>query len=318
MARELHKLETINGKVAMAWAGDTPWHGLGTKVPNDLTPVQMLEAASLNWTVNPVPLVANVNGLEIPTGHRALVRDIDNKVIDVVTNDWNPVQNIEAFEFFNDFVAAGDMEMHTAGSLRDGQIVWALAKINDGFELFGGRDRIDNYLLFTNPHTYGRSIDVRVTSIRAVCMNTLTMAVNSKSNNVVKVSHRVVFDADEVKTTLGVARQKLAKYREVAEYLSTKRAKEEDVVEYFKRVFPALGSGEKAMSKSATRALEYMESQPGAEFGRGTWWQSLNAVTYFVDHKAGRTDDSRLTSAWYGQGRQTKLRAVELALEMAN
>ena len=49
---------------------------------------------------------------------------------------------------------AGDMEMHTAGSLQDGQIVWALAKVKDSFELFKG-DTVESYLLFSNPHKYG-------------------------------------------------------------------------------------------------------------------------------------------------------------------
>ena len=35
-------------------------------------------------------------------------------------------KNETAFEFFSEYVMAGDMEMHTAGSLRGGQNVWAL------------------------------------------------------------------------------------------------------------------------------------------------------------------------------------------------
>ena len=115
-----HELEFVNGKAQMAYAGDVPWHGLGVKVSNDLTPEQMLKAAGLDWTVDPVDLFAEVGGDRLPTGHRALVRSSDQKVIDVITNDWNPVQNSEAFEFFNDFVAHGDMSMVTAGSLKDG------------------------------------------------------------------------------------------------------------------------------------------------------------------------------------------------------
>ena len=43
-----HMIETVNGKAQMAYSGDVPWHGLGVKVPSDLTPAQMLEAAGLN------------------------------------------------------------------------------------------------------------------------------------------------------------------------------------------------------------------------------------------------------------------------------
>jgi phage/plasmid-like protein (TIGR03299 family) len=173
-----HMIESVDGKAQMAYAGDTPWHGLGTKVPNDLTPLQMLEAAGLNWSVEKVPAYAKVGGKNVAIGQSALVRSFDEKILDVVSDDWNPVQNEEAFDFFNDFVAAGDMEMHTAGSLRDGQIVWSLAKIKESFELFKG-DQIDSYLLFSNFHKYGYSTDVRFTPIRVVCKNTLSLSLNS-------------------------------------------------------------------------------------------------------------------------------------------
>ena len=181
-----HMIEMINGKAQMAYSGDVPWHGLGTKVPADLTPVQMLDAAGLNWSVEKVPAFAKVAGKDVEVGRSALVRNVDNKILDVVSDDWNPIQNEEAFEFFNEFVAAGDMEMHTAGSLRDGQIVWGLAKVKDSFELFKG-DQVDSYLLFSNFHRYGFSTDVRFTPIRVVCNNTLTLSLNSKVENFVSI-----------------------------------------------------------------------------------------------------------------------------------
>lgn len=318
-----HMIEMVDGKASMAYAGDVPWHGLGTKVSNDLTPEQMLKAANLDWTVDPVDLYAEVGDRRLPTGHRALVRSSDQKVLDVITDDWNPCQNHEAFEFFNDFVAAGDMEMETAGSLKDGKIVWALAKVKESFELFGGQDVVEAYLHFTNPHSYGQSIDVRFTPIRVVCNNTLTLSLSQKSKNMVKVSHRREFDADMVKEALGVAKEKLATYKEMAQYLSQKRYNDENVVDYFKRVFPVLTNkkdSEKELSKSAERAVEIIRTndQPGAEFGKGTWWEAFNATTFMVDHEIGRSADTRLTSAWYGANRNLKTKALETAVEMAD
>ena len=67
-----HMIETLaDGTASMAYAGDLPWHGLGTKVSNDLTPEQMLKAAGLDWTVDPVELFANVDGKQLTTGHRS-------------------------------------------------------------------------------------------------------------------------------------------------------------------------------------------------------------------------------------------------------
>jgi phage/plasmid-like protein (TIGR03299 family) len=290
----------------MAYAGEVPWHGLGTPVPSDLTPEQMLEKAGLNWEVEKVPAYANVNGEQVEVGKSALVRTSDNRVLDVVGNDWNPLQNADAFDFFNDFVMAGDMDMHTAGSLLGGKRVWALAKVKDSFELFGGKDRVDNYLLFSNPHEYGMSIDIRMTPVRVVCNNTLTVSLRSASNNFAKVSHRTVFDAETVKETMGLAEIKLNKYQEAAEFIASKR------------LFPVLGEAKrKKQSKGAKNVLELLDTQPGAELGEGTFWQLYNGVTYYVDHEMGRTDDNRLNNAWFGAGVKKKQDALDLALEMA-
>jgi len=314
-----HELEMVGDKALMAYTGDVPWHGLGTKVPADLTPEQMLDAAGLNWEVEKIPAFADINGIQTPIGQSALVRKSDHKMLDVVSDDWNPVQNQIAFEFFDEYVRAGDMEMNTAGSLKDGQIVWGLAKIKESFELFGG-DQIDAYLLFSNFHKYGFSTDVRFTPIRVVCNNTLTLSLNSKVERMVKISHRKQFNPGNVKEMLGIATDKLTKYKEMAAFLGSKKAKGEDIVEYFCRVFPVSGSNEnktKEISKNAQIAIDILHTQPGAEYAQGTWWQTFNSVTYLTDHLAGRSVDSRLTSSWYGSNKNLKTKALELAVEMA-
>lgn len=311
-----HMVET------MAYAGEVPWHGLGVQVPADLSPAQMLDKAGLDWTVEKVPAFANIGNKQVNVGWSALVRSSDEQVLSVVSNDWNPVQNHEAFEFFHEYCAAGDMEMHTAGSLRNGQIVWALAKIKDSFELFKG-DQVDSYLLFTNPHKFGQSIDVRFTPIRVVCNNTLTLSLEQKADRVVKKSHRTQFDAAMVKEQLGIATDKLAKYKEMAQFLGSKRYTEGSLTDYFNKIFPVLaynkekGPQRKELSKSATRALEIIDTQPGAEYARGSWWQAFNAVTYLTDHEIGRSVDTRLQSAWFGPNKNLKVKALETAVAMA-
>ena len=313
-----HELEVVNGKAKMVYAGAVPWHGLGKQISPDLTPEQVLAEAGLDWEVSKVPAFANIAGKQTAVGWSALVRSEDNKVLDVVSDDWNPVQNQEAFEFFNDFIAEGDMEMHTAGSLRGGQIVWALAKVKDSFELFGG-DRVDSYLHFTNFHKYGCSTDVRFTPIRVVCNNTLTLSLNTKVERMVKISHRREFDGDNVKLMLGVAQEKLSKYKEMAKFLGAKRYTADSMVDYFKSVFPVSGpeNSKKEISKSAKTALGVVDTQPGAEFARGSFWQLFNTVTYLTDHLAGKTADTRLQSAWYGSNKVLKTKALETAIEMA-
>jgi len=169
-----HMVET------MAYAGEVPWHGLGVPVSNDLTPAQMMQKAGLDWNVQEVETFIEYNGTKQTTGQKALVRETDGRILTTVGENWKPVQNEQAFEFFHEYVMAGDMEMHTAGSLKDGQMVWALAKINNTMEFFKG-DQVDSYLLFSNPHQYGKTIDIRFTPIRVVCNNTLTLSLDQKT-----------------------------------------------------------------------------------------------------------------------------------------
>ena len=301
-------------------AYQTPWHGLGVPVLNDLSPSQMLEKAGLDWSVDRHPTFVNLDGKSVYTGKDVLVRSSDNSILTHISEGWNPCQNETAFDFFTEFVASGDMEMNTAGSLKKGKIVWALAKVKESFSLFNGKDQVDSYLLFTNPHEYGKSIDIRFTAIRVVCNNTLTLALENKSDMVVRLNHSRQFDPELVKQTLGIASNRLSTYKEAAEYLSKKPFTVETLQQYYEEVFPSTSKDEQSekLSRAAKLALENVNTQPGAELGEGTWWQAFNGVTFTVDHLLGRSDDTRLTNAWYGVNRQRKVDALQKAIDYAN
>ena len=87
-----HNVET------MAYSGEVPWHGLGTKVSNDIGIDDMLKEAGLDWKVIPVPVFGELNGKKISSDYQMLVRNSDRKVLTMITDSWNPVQNLEAFE----------------------------------------------------------------------------------------------------------------------------------------------------------------------------------------------------------------------------
>ena len=314
-----HQVET------MAYAGEVPWHGLGVPVNNDLTPNQMMKKAGLDWTVEQYDSYATLpNGKKVATGMKALVRSSDNKVLTNIGQIWNPVQNEEAFEFFSEYVLAGDMEMHTAGSLKGGQMVWALAKVKESFDLFGG-DKVESYLLFSNPHLYGKSIDIRFTPIRVVCNNTLSLSLAEQAERSIKVGHRGSFNADEVKKALGIASDKLKTYKEMAEFLGSKRYNIDSLVEYYNTVYPRTADKRvqnkelslETLSKNATACYDALEQQPGAKYAEGSWWQAFNSVTYVTDHMQGRNPDNRLYSSWFGGNQIKKRNALQTALEFA-
>ena len=313
-----HQVET------MAYAGQVPWHGLGVPVSNDLSPTMMMEKAGLDWKVREVESFVEFDGRKIPTGNKSLVRETDGKILTNVGKDWKPVQNEEAFNFFGEYVISGDMEMNTAGSLKGGKIVWALAIVKESFDLFKG-DKVDSYPLFSNPHQYGRSIDIRFTPIRVVCNNTLSLSLDMQADKSVKVGHRSEFDADKVKEALGIASEKLNSYKEMAEFLGNKRYTGEALIEYFNTVFPRTTDKRvqgkalsvDTLSRNAKLCYDVMDEQPGAEYATGSWWQAFNAVTYSADHLQGKSEDNRLYSSWYGWNQLRKRDALKTAIEFA-
>lgn len=314
-----HMIERkADGSYSHAYAGETPWHGLGTKVEANLSAAQMLAAAGIDWEVRKQPMFwKGPNQIQHATTMTALLRSTDDMVLDYVPETWNPLQNAEAFDFFHDFVEKGDMEMHTAGSLKDGQVVWGLAKIKNSFSVFG-KDVVDNYILFSNPHKFGAAIDIRTTSIRVVCNNTITMALNGKSNQVAKVSHRRKFDADEVKSTLGIVTEKHRRMKEASEFLASKEYTSDQLREFMTTVFPAGGSGKKEISMNAKKAMGIIDQQPGADIFPGTWYNALQAVTFLTSHDMGHQNDSRLYNQWFGKAQAIGVNALNTAVEMAN
>jgi phage/plasmid-like protein (TIGR03299 family) len=284
----------------------------------------MLKAAGLDWTTEVIPTYYTYNKKRQPTGDAALIRSSDGLLLDTVTEDWKPVQNADAADFFQSYIDEASATMHTAGSINDGQKVWFLAKLKqDQFSLFKGKDVVEPFLLFTNPNIYGVSTSVSLTPVRVVCNNTLTLSLSGHKNSdkIIRVSHRREFIAEDVKKTLGLVTKKMTQYKEAMSFLASKKISPEQLTEYLKVVFPVITTktdSKKDMSKTAQVALAAVEQQPGAEFGRGTYYPAYQAVTFTLDHLSGRTDDARLNSAWYGDARTRKTKALETALEMAN
>lgn len=310
-----HEIEVIDGKAQHAYVGETPWHGLGTHLPEGVTPQEMMKAAGLDWEVEKrVNYIKTSQGMK-NTGTYSLVRATDETVLTQVGEGWTPVQNKEAFDFFNEFCEAGDMTMETAGSIRNGQYVWAMAKVKSDFTLFGG-DRVEANLLFANPHQFGRSIDIKFTPIRVVCNNTFVLALSKQSNHQVRVTHRGEFDPEMAKQTLGLVSSKMEEYKQAAEFLGSKSLDDKKFKEFLNKVMGGVTADGK-MTRSTQTVYELLDTQPGAEFARGTYWSALNAYTHYMDHLQGRSNETRLANNWFGLARNKKINAMQTALEMA-
>lgn len=339
-----HEVET------MAWAGEKPWHGLGVEVDPNLTPLEMQEAAKLNWTVSKRPSYTldapewseNVGIIQAENTFH-IVRDSDNRILSHCGRDYIPIQNSDIFKFFKRFTEAGHMTMETAGSLKNGGEIWGLAKISEDFELVGG-DLIKGYLLIDQPHIVGRSMTIKVTPVRVVCNNTMTMALRQDGTASFRMPHVREF-GDEVieaaEEALGLSTEQMTKFKEAATLLSNKKAKHSEVLDYIGEIYQpimiaeyrneqrlreegkAIGIQEPLkdkLNKFPSLVVDAMEYSPGANLksAKGTWWGALNAVTYVEDHlRESQNEGNALHSSWFGAAANRKGKALELALKRA-
>src|SRR4051794_15452512 len=98
------------GKASMMYVGEEPWHGLGTKLDHPATAAQAIEAANLNWRVKKVPVYAWDNKIAYPI-HDSFMVVPENRwgmeqcpTWGPVSGNYTPLQNSEAFEFFDPIV----------------------------------------------------------------------------------------------------------------------------------------------------------------------------------------------------------------------
>lgn len=307
---------------SMAYTNEVPWHGLGARVDQAPTVKEMIRLAKLDWRVDRVPM--QVNGVDVP-GFAALQRSSDKKILDVVGAHYKPVQNVDAFKFFVEFVEAGGATMETAGSLRGGKLVWGLADLKASFKMKNKDDVVKGYLLIASPHEQGRSFTIRFTTVRVVCNNTLTLALTDYSRKF-SMNHRSTFDDTMIakaKDTLGIARDQLGEFEHNAKVLQKLNLKERDIIRILQPVYQPdvalkdlLADFDEHANSKMKAVLGALSKAPGAEPGNG--WGVLNAVTYYSDHIASRTADKRLTNAWLGRTAGHKEAVLTKLLEMAS
>lgn len=317
-----HEVETI------AFANETPWHGLGERVDDCITVDDMLVKAGLNWEVEQIPTFCEIGGKRIEVDRSVLVRKTDNRILTITSPAWKPLQNAQALEFFREYCEAGQAKLETAGSLRGGKIIWGLASVNKAFTL-AGRDNVKGYILLVSPHEVGKGISVRATSVRVVCANTLAMA--EKGETHYSQSHLKEFNAAAAKEMVAFTVDQIDRMKLQAEALQSLKMSEYDTVRFLAKFFQPIEGLEKdggeddrvkallnepaEQNVNMKNVLWAVDKAPGATPGNG--WGVLNGVTYWADHMGGREKDARLYRSWFGHTGKIKEKARDELLEMA-
>lgn len=320
----------------MAYTGERPWHGLGVR----LAPHESIEVwakqAGMDWRIEAadVQYVASSpspDSLQIVPDQRVLYRSDTKNPLSVVSSRFKVVQPAEVLEFYRDLTEIGGYELETAGVLKGGRKLWALARTGHDVLLKGG-DIVNGYVLLATACDGTLATTAQFTSIRVVCNNTLAIAL-ADGEGVVKVPHRSDFNARAVKQQLGIAIRPWPDFEDRIKALADCRVSERTVERFLEKVFAqsekeTVSSTENPSHELSVSSLTYEQAMKkvrglyaGAGRGanllsaEGTAWGLLNGVTEYVDHhRRSRSDDHRRDAAWFGQGLQIKQRAWDEAM----
>jgi len=329
-----HQVDMTRGRAAMAYMGETPWHGLGQKLSPGADLATWQAEAGMDWEAVKTPVLFDRTSIGVSGQMNVgIATDVDNCVLyrsdtgaplSVVSSRYQLVQPKQIFEFFRDLTERDGFHMETAGSLKDGRQIWTLANSEAAMAL-PGNDLVKGYLLLATSFDGSMATQARFTSVRVVCNNTLTMATQGKAD--CSVRHSSVFSADDVKVHLKIGdawRAFQASAEEMAKYsVSPKTFVELVMAAYFDLRTPAKVAAfledekkKDATDKLVARVADAFANAPGQHLAsaRQTLWGAVNAVTFDVDHQyPARSRDNRLASAWFGKGETIKNRALEYA-----
>jgi phage/plasmid-like protein (TIGR03299 family) len=302
--------KTVDGKDAMAYVGETPWHGLGQELTEDASLDVWAKESGLDFKLATAEVQFNSDFKY--DSKKVMYRTDTNHPLGIVSNKYQIVQPIQVLEFFKSMVGTV-AHLETAGVLRHGAHYWALARMDGEFNIAG--DRVKQYLLLASSADGSLATQARLTSVRVVCNNTLQLAQQGAANVVVR--HTSVFQPDMIMNRLGECNDTFKAFEQTAKILADIRLSSKDAQSVFNKLIN--GNADKP-SQRADRAFQLFNGQGiGAdlESAKGTAWGALNAITQLVDWETARTDNARLHNAWFGRGVDLKQNAVNELLAVA-
>ncbi len=261
-----------------------PWHGIGTIVEECPNSEIALHLAGLDWKVEQKD-VCTSDGALIP-GYKANVRDCDQRVLGIVSDRYQVVQNEEAFAFTDELLDSG-VQYETAGSLQGGKRIFLLARLPQRFIIAG--DEISPYFVVMNSHDASCSIKAAMTPVRVVCQNTLNLAFRTaKRTWMTKHTSNIMERIEDARATLQFAEQYMGELGKGIDELARKRLTDKKVMQYMSEFFPVTEDMTAAQKKNNLALLNDMKARyfdaPDLQDLGKNGYRFINAVSDFATH----------------------------------
>lgn len=310
----------------MFYVGAVPWHGLGTKLDKVATSAEAIAAAGLGWTVEKYPVFAQTpEGMKQVPRSFAVTRSDNNAPLGIVGDRYTPMQNKDAFSFFDSVVGVKEAMYHTAGSLGDGERIWILAKL-PGYIQVAKNDIVDKYLLLANTHNGTSSVEMLFSPVRVVCQNTLNMAIQGAKGDIAKARHTrgIMLKTDNIRESLKIVNYQYDIMEQASKKMVDKQMNQGHLEKYLEKIGLLRNVIEEDEERRTTRSenifntmVNLFEHGKGNDMPevRGTLWAGYNSVVEYVDYIRGN-DKKRANSLLFGSGADIKQKAWDTAVAM--
>lgn len=308
---------------------EKPWHGQGEILADYPTTEEAYEKSGLNWTVNKIQMSYLFNGEQKMSEDFALVRDKDGTQLGTCKNGYEIFQNKDGFEWCRPLVETDLWKYETAGSLRNGIVGWILLKQGE-IELVH-KDILKQYLLLTWAHDGSKTVQPMSTSIRVVCNNTLTAALNEATNkNRVKHTSKMIMKLEEIRKLYETTKEQFEHQKEMFSMMLDFKMSEGMVNEYIDKIMANafnitdlnnMKEGKKKTINQNIRATLIDGAFNGtgtAELGIGnTMYGVFNGIEEAVEHcLGGKRVKDRGMNILFGTGANIVDTAYNTALQM--
>ncbi|WP_431283170.1 DUF932 domain-containing protein [Humitalea sp. 24SJ18S-53] len=312
---------------SMVYVGETPWHGLGKKVESSASAAEFLRAGNLDWQVRLAPAAGAKQDGRGRWNRMTIMRDPvepepDPVALGMVTSRYKPLQNTEAFAFFDPLIATDWARYEAAGALGDGETVWVQVRLRDDMKVQED-ETIERYLLLRNRHNGEGAVSIRFTPIRVVCQNTLSAA-ECGSTTFAKVRHTGAMHdrlagaaADAMMNEIEAFAERSRRTFAAMVARALKAQERLDLLTQLcgpppKGPAPDNLPSRREMAETRLAAQSAVDPQAGSE----TAWALYNAITWAEDERArlrARKDpEAGLNAMWFGGGADNKIKALKV------
>ena len=307
------------------------WQLLGQNISHCKTSAEAIQEAGLDFSVLKRPNIHPLpSGNNIISDNSFFTFRTDTEAVlgDKVGSDYQVVQNVETFTFFDSIIENyGSVKFDYAGALGYGETIFLTAKLPEYIRV-GKSDLIDPYLFLSSTHDGTGSITIAFTPIRIYCSNTLNAALRD-CQNAVKIRH-TASAAEKLKGAhqmLGLTNQLSAELEAIFNRWSRIRITDPELKRLIqlamipnKETYELLKTGKDSelsshFNNTVSAALDYAltsDSQQEATT-KGTLYGFYNSVTgYYQNVRNYRDDEAKFKSIMGGTGLQRNQTAFDL------